>query len=164
MLERISNWVVLMFENRSLDSLLGHLPHIAAEGGIRHREVVLRQVPLSAVSRSDAAAAPVPDDHSGEQGFGFDRFGLRVPALVVSPYTERGTCGTRPGCSVTTRARCRLPPPPPSIGWRGGGPPGARSPDGESGRRPAVGVRSKEPGAVQSCTSRHCVSQSMWYP
>ena len=37
------------------------------------------------------SAAPVPDDHPGEQGFGFDRFGLRVPALVVSPYTERGT-------------------------------------------------------------------------
>ena len=42
MLERISNWVVLMFENRSFDSLLGHLPHIAAEDGIRDREVVLR--------------------------------------------------------------------------------------------------------------------------
>ena len=42
MLERISNWVVLMFENRSFDSLLGHLPHIAADGGIRDREIVLR--------------------------------------------------------------------------------------------------------------------------
>jgi phospholipase C len=36
-------------------------------------------------------AAPVPDDFAGEQGFGFDRFGVRVPAIVVSPYTERET-------------------------------------------------------------------------
>ena len=36
-------------------------------------------------------AAPVPDDSPGEQGFGFDRFGVRVPAIVVSPFTERGT-------------------------------------------------------------------------
>ncbi len=36
-------------------------------------------------------AAPVPDDHPGEQGFGFDRFGVRIPAIVISPYTERGT-------------------------------------------------------------------------
>jgi phospholipase C len=36
-------------------------------------------------------AAPIPDDAPGEQGFAFDRFGLRVPAIVVSPYTEPGT-------------------------------------------------------------------------
>lgn len=41
-------------------------------------------------------AAPIPDDSPGEQGFGFDRFGVRAPAIVVSPYvvspyTERGT-------------------------------------------------------------------------
>ena len=35
-------------------------------------------------------AAPVPDDHSGEQGFGFDRFGLRVPAFNRSaPRADR---------------------------------------------------------------------------
>jgi hypothetical protein len=37
MLEQITNWVVLMFENRSFDSLLGHLPHIEAADGIRER-------------------------------------------------------------------------------------------------------------------------------
>ncbi len=35
--------------------------------------------------------APIPDEAPGEQGFAFDRFGVRVPAIVVSPYTERGT-------------------------------------------------------------------------
>ena len=29
-IDRIKHWVVVMFENRSFDSLLGHLPHIAA--------------------------------------------------------------------------------------------------------------------------------------
>ena len=36
-------------------------------------------------------AAPIPDDSPGEQGFAFDRFGVRVPAIVVSPYTQSGT-------------------------------------------------------------------------
>jgi phospholipase C len=36
-------------------------------------------------------AAPVPDDSPGEQEFGFDRFGVRIPAIVVSAFTERGT-------------------------------------------------------------------------
>jgi phospholipase C len=35
--------------------------------------------------------APVPDDFEGEQDFKFDRFGVRVPAIVDSPYTERET-------------------------------------------------------------------------
>jgi phospholipase C len=36
-------------------------------------------------------AAPIPDDAPGEQDFAFDRFGVRVPSIVISPYTERGT-------------------------------------------------------------------------
>ena len=50
----------------------------------------------------------VPDDHPGEQGFGFDRLGVRVPALlVISPYTERGTVTDQDfhTCSVRC-ARC----------------------------------------------------------
>jgi Phospholipase C len=41
MVERIRHWVVAMFENRSFDSLLGHLPHIGAADGIRDREIAL---------------------------------------------------------------------------------------------------------------------------
>ena len=41
MLERIDHWVVVMFENRSFDSLLGHLPHIDAADGLIGREVEL---------------------------------------------------------------------------------------------------------------------------
>jgi phospholipase C len=34
-----------------------------------------------------------PDDASkhGDAGFGFDRFGVRVPAILISPYVEPGT-------------------------------------------------------------------------
>jgi len=37
------------------------------------------------------AAVPPDDAGAGEMGFAFDRLGLRIPALVVSAYTEAGT-------------------------------------------------------------------------
>jgi phospholipase C len=37
-----------------------------------------------------------PEDH-GEFGFQFDRFGLRVPAVFVSPYVEAATVVRAPG-------------------------------------------------------------------
>jgi phospholipase C len=36
-------------------------------------------------------AAPIPDAFVGQQGFAFDRFGPRIPAIVVSAWTEPGT-------------------------------------------------------------------------
>jgi phospholipase C len=35
--------------------------------------------------------ATPPDGHRGENGFSFDRYGVRVPAVVVSPWIEEGT-------------------------------------------------------------------------
>lgn len=32
-----------------------------------------------------------PDQHRGPDGFAFDRFGVRVPALLVSPWIPAGT-------------------------------------------------------------------------
>lgn len=32
-----------------------------------------------------------PDSTPGDEGFGFDRFGVRVPAILVSPYIKAGT-------------------------------------------------------------------------
>ena len=37
------------------------------------------------------APAPAPDGIVAQEGFGFDRLGVRVPAVVVSPYTQAGT-------------------------------------------------------------------------
>lgn len=37
------------------------------------------------------AAAPDPESNPGEAGFRFNRFGVRVPTLLISPYIEAGT-------------------------------------------------------------------------
>jgi phospholipase C len=56
-----------------------------------------------------------PDDSVGALGFRFDRLGLRVPAIVVSPYTAQGTVirDTFHNCSVlrTMRDQFDLGPP-----------------------------------------------------
>ncbi len=66
MLEQITNWVVLMFENRSFDSLLGHLPHIEAADGIREREIVLPYPKGKVrVRPTTAFCDPLPDPGEG---------------------------------------------------------------------------------------------------
>jgi phospholipase C len=37
------------------------------------------------------AMCPDPASNPGHEGFSFDRFGVRVPAVVVSPFIDRGT-------------------------------------------------------------------------
>ena len=44
--------------------------------------------------------ASPPDDIAGEFGFGFDRFGLRVPTLLISPLIAPGTVYRVPAGSV----------------------------------------------------------------
>jgi phospholipase C len=44
--------------------------------------------------------ATPPDNSAGEFGFGFDRFGVRVPAVLVSPLIEPGTVYRVPAGSV----------------------------------------------------------------
>jgi phospholipase C len=40
-----------------------------------------------------------PDDTPGELGFGFQRFGVRVPTVLVSPWIARGTVLRPPGAT-----------------------------------------------------------------
>jgi phospholipase C len=63
--------------------------------------------------------ATPPDDSPGEFGFGFDRFGPRVPTVLVSPLIEAGTVfrvpdGATPldhtSVLATVRRRWSLPP------------------------------------------------------
>ena len=62
MLERIDHWVVLMFENRSFDSLLGHLPHIDRAESLIGREIELPSpVGPVRVAPTDDMRAPLPD-------------------------------------------------------------------------------------------------------
>lgn len=36
-------------------------------------------------------AALPPDHHKSEEGFAFDRYGIRIPTIVISAHTQRGT-------------------------------------------------------------------------
>lgn len=45
--------------------------------------------------------AIAPDDHVGANGFAFDRFGVRVPALVISPWVPAGTVFRSPTSAQT---------------------------------------------------------------
>jgi phospholipase C len=50
------------------------------------------------------ATVPTGDDHrygDGSIPFGFDQLGVRVPAVVVSPYTQKGTIIGTPGDGIS---------------------------------------------------------------
>ncbi len=88
MLERIEQWVVVMFENRSFDSLLGHLPHIDAADAIRDREISLTYPGGTVrVAPTDDYRAPLPDP--GE-GFG------NVNAQLFNRYLPGSNAGKSP--------------------------------------------------------------------
>ncbi len=89
MIDRIENWVVLMFENRSFDNLLGHLPHIPAEDGIRDRDIVL-PYPKGTVRVAPTSdfTAPLPDPGEGYGNVNVQMFGKNIPESNggKSPY------------------------------------------------------------------------------
>lgn len=80
-IERIEQWVVVMFENRSFDSLLGFLPHIGEADGLRNREVSLPypggEVP---VTPGAAFTDPLPDPGEGYANVNAQLFGSYLPA------------------------------------------------------------------------------------
>jgi phospholipase C len=80
-IDRIEQWVVVMFENRSFDSLLGHLPHIDAGDGLRGREVSLPypggEVAISADARF---TDPLPDPGEGYANVNVQLYGSYIPA------------------------------------------------------------------------------------
>ena len=89
MLERIDHWVVLMFENRSFDSLLGHLPHIDAADGIRDREITLDYPGGTVrVAPTTDLRAPLPDPGEGFGNVNAQLFGRYLPSgnEGKSPY------------------------------------------------------------------------------
>lgn len=79
-IEKIKNWVVVMFENRSFDSLLGHLPHIDAEDGIRGRSIEL-PYPGGIVTVGPTAQFndPIPDPGEGYPNVNVQIYGRYLP-------------------------------------------------------------------------------------
>jgi phospholipase C len=69
---QIEHVVLLMLENRSFDQMLGFL--------------YADQKNVSPLGQPVA-----PDNSAGQYGFNFQRFGLRVPTLLVSPLIQAGT-------------------------------------------------------------------------
>lgn len=80
-IDRIKHWVVVMFENRSFDSVLGWLAHIPEEDGLRGREVLLPypggQVRIHPTRNfSD----PIPDPGEAHPNVNVQMFGSYNPA------------------------------------------------------------------------------------
>lgn len=60
--DQIHHWVVVMFENRSFDNLLGYLPHLPASEGIRDKRIDLPYPDgVVTVGPSTDFRAPIPD-------------------------------------------------------------------------------------------------------
>lgn len=80
-IEKIKHWVVVMFENRSFDNLLGHLPHIDAEDGIRDREITLPYPGgVVKVHPSTNFTDPIPDPGEGYPNVNAQIYGRYEPA------------------------------------------------------------------------------------
>lgn len=79
-IERIRNWVVVMFENRSFDNLLGHLPHIDAADGIRDKSITL-PYPGGEVKVAPAKLFndPIPDPGEGYPSVNVQVYGRYLP-------------------------------------------------------------------------------------
>ena len=65
-MHRIKHFVVVMFENRSFDALLGHLPHIPPEDGVKDKDLTLNY-PGGSVKMHQATGFWDPDPDPGEQ-------------------------------------------------------------------------------------------------
>ena len=85
----IKHWVVVMFENRSFDNLLGYLPHIPPQDGIRDRTIDL-PYPGGTVRVHPAGnfTDPIPDPGEEYSAVNAQLYGRYVPESNAgkSPY------------------------------------------------------------------------------
>ncbi|MGB3675668.1 MAG: alkaline phosphatase family protein [Candidatus Nanopelagicales bacterium] len=88
-IEKIKNWVVVMFENRSFDNLLGHLEHIDAEDGVRGKTIEL-PYPGGIVTVHPGALYndPIPDPGEGYANVNVQVYGRYLPESnqAKAPY------------------------------------------------------------------------------
>lgn len=79
-IEKIRNWVVVMFENRSFDSLLGYLPHLDPRDSLVGREVRLPYPGGEVVVGPTANFTdPIPDPGEGYPNVNVQVYGRYVP-------------------------------------------------------------------------------------
>jgi phospholipase C len=79
-IEKIRNWVVVMFENRSFDSLLGYLPHIDSADGLRDKNITL-PYPGGTVKVGPTGnfTDPIPDPGEGYPNVNAQVYGRYLP-------------------------------------------------------------------------------------
>lgn len=89
MIDQVKQWVVVMFENRSFDNLLGHLPHLRERDGIRDRDIEL-SYPGGSVRVRPATdfRSPLPDPGEGFGNVNAQLWGDYIPQSNMgrSPY------------------------------------------------------------------------------
>ncbi len=79
-MEQIRNWVVVMFENRSFDNLLGHLPHIDERESLIGRSIELPYPGGTVTVRPTANFTdPIPDPGEGYPNVNAQMYGRYVP-------------------------------------------------------------------------------------
>jgi phospholipase C len=90
-MDRIDHWIVLMFENRSFDNLLGHLPHIPASAGLRDQHI---ELPYPAgtvtVGPTEDFHAPIPDPGEAYGSINVQLYGRYDPPSNAErqPYAQ----------------------------------------------------------------------------
>ena len=106
MIEKIDHWIVVMFENRSFDNLLGYLPHLPSSAGIREQHIEL-PYPEGSVTVGPATdlRAPIPDPGEAYGSINVQVYGRydppsnadRQPYSMMPDYFEAPYNAPKPG-------------------------------------------------------------------
>ena len=109
------------------------------------------------------SGAMPPDNDAGEFGFDFTRFGVRVPAVLVSPLIQAGTvfrvpAGTTPidHTSILKTVQAALGPAVADRARRGRAQPRRRADPGHAAHRRRAGRRHRAGGGGRGPVARRC--------
>ena len=109
-MEKIDHWIVVMFENRSFDNLLGYLPHLPSSAGIREQHIELPYPEGSVtVGPTTDMRAPIPDPGEAYGSINVQVYGRydppsnadRQPYSMMTDYFEAPYNAPKPGETPT---------------------------------------------------------------